>query len=338
MSIIGGELFFINQNYKYVDNSLFDFLNNFNTNLYLYSSGRDALYSIFNHIKDKKIWIPNFLCESIFKPIIKNNLRYEFYNVNDGLEAILQFKPAKDDYILIINFFGFVDENLYKFSVDNELNVISDTTHLIFNEERFKNVLSKSKFVVGSLRKSFALPDGGYVLSNDHLVIKKNPREEFTYLRTYGLFSRYFSSINNFNSDENFMVLKKAESILDKATDFGYKISYLSENILKCINLNDYIDQINKNFNILNKKLNKNYIFYSQYFPIVFKNSNERNFVRKKLFEKNIFAPIHWDTNFLGNYKNSISDRILSIPCDYRYNEFDMNDVLNVLNNHFRNR
>lgn len=65
MSIIGGELFFINQNYKYVDNSLFDFLNNFNTNLYLYSSGRDALYSIFNHIKDKKYGYLIF-CANLF--------------------------------------------------------------------------------------------------------------------------------------------------------------------------------------------------------------------------------------------------------------------------------
>ncbi|MDO7975804.1 hypothetical protein [Oceanotoga teriensis] len=333
MNMIGGELYFFNQNYKYIDNSLLNYLKNFEINLNLFSTGRDALYAIFNNIKDKKIWIPNFLCESVLNPIIKNNLNYEFYNIYDELKSDIEFKPKKNDYILIINFFGFVDKNLYRFSIDNELNIISDTTHLIFNKEKFRNVLSQSKYIIGSLRKSFALPDGAYVLSNANLFFQDKSREDFVYLRTYGLFSRYYSSINNFNNDENFNIIKNAESILDNSNDFGYKISYLSENILKCINLNEYILKIKQNFNILNKGLNKNYNFYSQYFPILFKSVEQRNIIRDKLFENKIFAPIHWNTDFLGDFKNNISDEIISIPCDYRYGLKDMEKILNIINN-----
>lgn len=332
MNMIGGELYFFNQNYEYIDDSLFKYLKDFGVNLNLFSTGRDALYSIFNNIKHKKIWIPNFLCESVLKPIIKNNLNYEFYNINDNLVSSIKFNPKKDDYVLIINFFGFVDENLYNFCISNDLNIISDTTHLIFNKNLFKNIISKSRYIIGSLRKSFALPDGAYVLSNEDLKIKAKTRENFVYLRTYGLFSRYYSSINNFDNDENFNIIKNAESILDETKDFGYKISYLSKNILKCINLNDYILKIKENFNFLNKNLSKNYYFYSQYFPVFLKNNEQRNIIRSKLFENKIFAPIHWNTDFLGKFKNDISDKIISLPCDYRYDLKDMQKILNIFN------
>jgi hypothetical protein len=60
-------------------------------------------------------------------------------------------------------------------------------------------------------------------------------------------------------------------------------------------------------------------------FPIRVK---ERDELRKRLFEKNIYPPVHWPITGLvpGHFRDShrLSAEILSLPCDQRYGKNDM--------------
>jgi len=40
---------------------------------------------------------------------------------------------------------------------------------------------------------------------------------------------------------------------------------------------------------------------------------------------------IHWDTSFLKENYNQLSEKILSIPCDYRYNIEDMKRIVDLI-------
>jgi dTDP-4-amino-4,6-dideoxygalactose transaminase len=69
--------------------------------------------------------------------------------------------------------------------------------------------------------------------------------------------------------------------------------------------------------------------------PIFFETTEQRNAVRKKLIEAQIYCPIHWPkpTIIPAYYKvNKIYDTELSLICDQRYNVDDMQRIVEVIN------
>lgn len=62
---------------------------------------------------------------------------------------------------------------------------------------------------------------------------------------------------------------------------------------------------------------------------------DDRNHVRQRCFDHRIYPPVHWvlknvvPETFKASH--SLSSRIMTIPCDYRYNEDDMQRVVDVL-------
>lgn len=324
-TVIGGDFYFRGNNYN--NDNILNFLSGLKKNMYLFSTGRDALFSVYKKLSGKRIWIPDFLCEAVFQPLRDIDSEICFYHIGIDLKSELNFQPKTDDFVLIINYFGFFDENLYSFCKIKGCGIISDVTHIIFDKDKMSEISDLSYFVIGSLRKFFASPDGAFLLSESEAEIKNEYRYEFLKMRTYGFFSRFYSSINGFNNDENLLFLKGAEKLLDESDDYGFSIGYLSENILKSFSVDDYSEKIKSNFNYLNSVFETEYNFFSPYFPLIFSDKEKRDLYRKKLFSEKIFVPVHWDTEFLGDKKNILSDIIFSVPCDYRYDSEDMKKV-----------
>ena len=69
--------------------------------------------------------------------------------------------------------------------------------------------------------------------------------------------------------------------------------------------------------------------------PVFFETTEKRNAVRKSLIEEQIYCPIHWPKNKLVTPEmkvNDIFDKELSLICDQRYTECDMERILEVIN------
>ena len=71
------------------------------------------------------------------------------------------------------------------------------------------------------------------------------------------------------------------------------------------------------------------------FFPIVIK--EDRNKIKKKLIEEEIYCPIHWPIPVQINmnlFENSrkLYNTELSIPCDQRYDISDMDKIINIIN------
>lgn len=70
--------------------------------------------------------------------------------------------------------------------------------------------------------------------------------------------------------------------------------------------------------------------------PVLLKNTEERNTVRKRLIEEQIYCPIHWPKNQMITQNmevNKIFDTELSLICDQRYSAVDMERIVKVINN-----
>lgn len=270
MKVIGGNFWLPVGELNNTNISLHDYLKSLG-NFYYHATGRDSIYLVFRKLKNKKILLPDYICESIIQPLKKLKISYDFYHINENFKASIDEKFRNFDYIYIINYFGWVDESLYDFSKKMNIKIISDVTHLIFNEEKIKYVVGYSEYVIGSLRKSFSIPDGSFVISKKDVSPYNRIREDFVYKRTYGLISRYFSFLNDFKNTENLKILESSERILDNSASFGYNISFVSENIIKNIPIYEYMKKTKINFTYLEQELGVKYNFYSQYFPIMFK-------------------------------------------------------------------
>ena len=108
---IGGEFDF-NKNFlkkTIKENKFYELNHNYTIN------GISAFYQILLKLVKKRIkiiYIPDLICESLILPIKKLNLKYKFYKIDKNLNS--NFLPKEDSAILIINYFGTINENLKK--------------------------------------------------------------------------------------------------------------------------------------------------------------------------------------------------------------------------------
>ena len=65
--------------------------------------------------------------------------------------------------------------------------------------------------------------------------------------------------------------------------------------------------------------------------PIIIQ-EGKRDMLRKKLVQNNIYCPIHWPKPN-ADCKSNLYDIELSLICDQRYTENDMQRIVEVLNN-----
>lgn len=69
--------------------------------------------------------------------------------------------------------------------------------------------------------------------------------------------------------------------------------------------------------------------------PVLLKNRTE---IRKKLFNHQIFCPLHWPhESAILQGQNILYDMELSLICDQRYDENDMKQILEILESACKN-
>ena len=119
--------------------------------IFFTDSGRSSLRLFLRNIdKNKKILIPNFLCEVIVKILEEENIKYEFYNILNDLSIDKTTVVNKVfDIFYVINYFGMLLDTS-KIKLDDKI-VVEDNVFLydFYNINNYKNW-----FAFNSFRKS----------------------------------------------------------------------------------------------------------------------------------------------------------------------------------------
>lgn len=302
-----------------------------------FSTGRDALYSLLASIDFRRVWLPDFLCNSVWAAARQVGKPVGFYPVGENLCAAHEWmsRVEANDVVLLIHFFGMADLELLARLRQLDVTVVSDVSHLLFNSAGLSAVAEASDFSLASLRKSAPFPDGAFCGSNMHSVPAANEatRREFWTLRAAALSSRCYSARQGFADDENFFLFRQAEAILDDSPAGRHAMSFLAGGILNGSRLSIERGTLAENAEVLAAGLGRvcevpaHGRGISQYFPCVFHERRQRDDVREALSSERIHCPVHWDTTFLPD-PHPLSDRILSIPCDARYAVRDMERIV----------
>ena len=304
-------------------------------NEYFTDSGRSSIRLILNKLKGKLFLIPNYLCEIILKIFYDYDVKYSFYNINKDLSVDKEsITNQQYDVLYIINYFG--ENQDISNIVDTNKIVIEDNVFspLFLNHQNYPNWVGFNSF-----RKISPLADGSIIKSSFPLsgnLIKKNPLT-FSKIKYTAKDMKYrFLNNNQFSEKEYLNLFKLAESKLDEQTTINNISSY------SLFRLFDFMSGIEKeysvrknNFNVLDKHLNDKAIKINTIYPSFYILSVERrNELRKYLFTKNIFCPVHWPP--IKGVSSQLNDTFLSIPVDSRYNKKDMKKIASYVNQFYK--
>lgn len=122
----------------------------------------------------------------------------------------------------------------------------------------------------------------------------------------------------------------------------NYAMDSLSYSLYKQTDLKAIKVQRRRNADYLHTHLHRNQFLgritessVPLFVPVFFDTKVERDSVRKKLIEKNIYCPIHWPKppQISKSFAvNEIYERELSLVCDQRYSHNDMQMIVDIIN------
>jgi len=324
-----------------------------NTEAVFLRGGQSAIRFILEDMDikpDEYILIPSYLCPNILYNFIMLNIKYEFYKINKDLSIDIndieaKMKKFKIKAIFFIDYFGFYHKKetinyLEQLKNQNTI-IIEDAVQMLwFNRQMFIG-----DYVFNSYRKFLPI-DGALVLCKN---VKTFSPARDNYYENINLGRIKKTSFLNFHigSEEEFL------SFYEKAEEQYYRtegilgMDNVSKTMLSKVDYNLITDIRKRNYFYLHDRLienNKIQIIFSKNLikdnvvlglPILIDNRDE---IRKKLREINIYCPVHWnilEENWSYKYVDSreISRKIITLPIDQRYDFHDMNKLIDCMSN-----
>lgn len=310
--------------------------------LYKYSTGRSALYYILQDVKTRynvsKILLPDYLCSSVVIAAEKAGVKVIFYPLNDKLELDEQHFAnlyEEKSAVLIINYFGLQNiHNQVAFvrSLNEDAVIIEDDVQGFYE---FQKELIGVDYKFTSLRKTFACPDGGLV-KTQNLLPEVNTVNKFHQYKMAGSILKSLRKPEYYDDAVYLSMFKKGESMIDD--DIADGMSNIAIDIISKTDTERlaYIRRRNAKFicdgfetlcikTILPVAEDKTPLFIPVYL-------DDRNKVRKYLFQHNCFCPVHWPLEGLNVKKGAeMAEHELSIIVDQRYTNADMEYILDLI-------
>lgn len=331
------------------------------------ASGREAIELALISLEREKpdiskcCMLPAYMCDCVFLPFLHRGWELVFYSVDRGLETageeIFRLALEHDPGLIFIHPYYGADTcaglraQLPALRRRGVL-VMEDVTQSYYLEEAGKDV----DFVVGSLRKWYAVPDGGFVASDMVLaadVLESGEAyarerlvplvQKWEYLREKG--RRTGGALTAGWLPRKSEYLKKNRS-LENALDRYQgvrRISPISAEILSKADEEDARRRREENYHTLYHSIcgmKRLWAILPEgerqaplYLPVFAK---ERDGLQRFLAEHGIYAPILWpvgeeNKDFLGGDEAYIFGHMLALPIDQRYGPAEMEQIAETL-------
>ncbi|MBC3805025.1 hypothetical protein GH808_11340 [Acetobacterium fimetarium] len=324
-------------------NSIYHRLKNYNS-CYL-DSGRSAIKLILKELKMGEVLLPEYICDSVIQAFLGFDIK--FYRLKEDLTIDLDdlHSRVNDDtrVVYLMHYFGVLQpekilEQVLFIKNQNNFIIIEDTTHSLFSK-----LQTIGDYCVCSLRKWFAIPDGGVLYSKNSLeccnLIDLKTNKSIN--KAYGMILKTLYLVNEI--EVNLLYRKifiDAEKEIDENEEIK-KISKFSEYLLKCYNVSYLITKRKENYAQLLREivaigLKPIVEIEEACCPFVLPISiDKRDDLRAYLEKNKVYCAIHWPLEKTSLYENlrsrNMSMKILSLPIDQRYGTYEISYLISVL-------
>lgn len=324
--------------------------------VFKYSLCREALCAIASVLNDheKIVLIPAYTCQTVITPFLEGGWECHYYSIRKDLRidvmSLEQLVEQRHPSLLIVHPYFGKDLNgdeieaLQRIS-EKGVRIVIDQTQCLFSNQR----LSFVDYYVGSFRKWFPIPDGGYLYVNKgwtRIAMPETENEGFVTRQSDAMYLRglYFKTGDQNTKDISIRLSKSADSFAEnnirphRMSSFSVRLkqqcdeqenqqkrlanyAYLFHNILnsdQCVFVCDNLEEVTT---------------APLYFTLYVR---DRRSLQMALIENKIYAPIIWpveDKRVLVNDDvRFIYEHLLAIPCDQRYDEADMHRIVEIVN------
>ena len=323
-----------------VPNSFFEYIRGMN--YCLFDSGRSALKAVVRSIGDGYVLMPEYICESVIQRFSADQII--FYKLKENLQIdeddLLNKINSKTAVVYLMHYFGSLQQGKVLSLLLSEkekygFTIIEDTTHSIFAE---KNTLGD--YCIASLRKWFALPNGGVLCSDKQVSYDEIPRSADND-RVYAMILKNLHLSGKLECKSEYRAMFNAcEKKIDEQKEIKRASDFL-EFLLNCNDINEMAKKRACNLKYLRSKLNFTGIREicdltgsdcPFTLPIIVP---DRDDFRRYLMEHNIYCAVHWPFDGLARDERPLavflSNSMLSLPIDQRYGEEEMDHMADVI-------
>lgn len=305
-----------------------EYYNEGSYNLLRLNSGRTAISVALNLSSAKKVYIPVYNCISVENELKKRSIAYEFYNIDRDFLPV-NVSLEKDEYLLYINYFGITPKECIEQIKKTYVNVIFDNTQAFFA----RPVLDC--YNCYSCRKFIGVSDGSYLIKKDIDASKLSLKKDYSYKRAEYLLKCIDCGTNAAYSEHLLCEDDIAQDILEMSNLTRYILSSIDYEAVKYKRLANfnYTHKILCNINELNIHLEEQ---IPMVYPLLIKNSN----LRKILVDNKIYVPQWWkwiiNSDISNDWEKYLSEFLIPIPIDQRYNQSDMDYILKIILDNIR--
>jgi len=287
-------------------------------------NARSCLHSIMKHLNMPTIWMPSYLCESL----LHESYNVKFYEVDKSLTINEDFlsQTKSSDAILIIDYFGFTqNQRIYERIKQKKCVSIEDASQSLFSE---RNTLTD--FTIYSLTKCLGLPDGGMIESSDPSFKIESVPPPLDFIEIAYAYRKKRAEFDKEENNEWYSAYLSHKKMIVPVGQFD--MSDLSKSLYGNYDQFEIVQKTRENYETLQKHLTPIRKLEKGISPIGFPMLHEkRDKLLSALIKEKIYPPVHWKLKqvpkkFSDSYW--LSARQITLPCDQRYKEEDMEKVI----------
>lgn len=284
-----------------------------------FQSARSAFLALLRAAKPGRVWMPRYLCDTMYAPLRDAGIGCEHYSVDERLEIVGEPVVHGNDWFYYVNYFGlresYVDVVLSRFGPQR---VVVDNCQAFFSKPR------DCAATIYSPRKFFGIPDGGLLISQCQ-VEPPVQRDTDSLARARHLVERLAST-----PEAGYASYQAAEQSLGNVEPHG--MSQLTEALLSTLDLNRARLRRTDNFLALHAKLAQ----FNRYSmdvaaidgPLCYPLLIEAPGLREHLIASRIFVATYWTDVTrrveAGSVEADLAKNLIPLPCDQRYNVDEM--------------
>lgn len=290
---------------------------------------RNALEYIILQLPDtKRIFVPYYTCEAVIEPLKRLRIKYEFYHINERLEIAEDLVIEEGDYLIANNYFGIKDAYIADLANRYGDRLIIDNAQALLAP-----VLPNIKAAY-STRKYVGVADGGFAVGVtsshvcDYEEDNSSDHDSHLYIR------------KEKGAEAGFNDYQTNECKLDNNPI--RRMASQTQKILSQVDYDSVIEKRRRNYQYLSNALGEKNLLHlpstdSFICPMVYAFMTDDETLRGRLIENKVFVARYWP-NVLewcteGGLEYKLATKLLPLPIDQRYDETDMERIINLINN-----
>ncbi|MBI2420046.1 MAG: hypothetical protein HYV28_19465 [Ignavibacteriales bacterium] len=286
------------------------------------NSGRSCLEYVLLTGGYSKLYLPYYICDVVLEPLKRHNVQVEYYEINPDFTIKGKVEVKKNEALLYVNYFGLMDGYIKSLTGEFE-DLIVDNAQSFFSRP-LENITTYY-----SPRKFFGVSDGGYL--STATIVKPELETDISYPHAHYLLERL-----DINAQKGYAAFRANEERF--SNESVKKMSRLTSRILSSIDYDSAKEIRESNFRYLHSRL-KNHNLLSMpnqvQGPMVYPLLIEKNGIRDFLIARKIYTTTYWasvlETCSPESTEYYLTDNIVPLPVDQRYNKNDMDRILNTL-------